>query len=195
MSLYTVKAENALKYAEKTAKKLHHSYTGTEHILLGLIRGKESMAGKILSDYGVSEDKILELIDQLIAPEGVRNVADPEGYTPRARKVLGASEKEAKACGARQIGTEHILIAILKEQDSVAARLLNTVGIDVQKMYIDILTAMGQEIRVTREDLKSGRLLRDAQSGAATTTLNQYSRDITALGPGRKAGSGNRSQR
>ncbi|MDY5542031.1 MAG: ATP-dependent Clp protease ATP-binding subunit [Lachnospiraceae bacterium] len=181
MDLYTTKAADALKYAGKIAKKLHHSYTGTEHILLGLLNDPESMAGKILSDYGVKDEKLLELIGQLIAPEGTQNVMDPEGYTPRARRVLENSIREAKAFGGERVGTEHLLLAILKEQDSVAARLLNTIGVDAQKMYIEMLAAMGQEVRVTREDLKNGRFLREASAGASTVTLDQYSRDITAL--------------
>ncbi len=183
MDLYTSKAANALKYAGKVAKKLHHSYIGSEHILLGLLRETDSMAGTILDGYGVYEEKIRELISQLIAPEATQAVMDPEGYTPRARRVLERAAQEAQALSSAQIGTEHLLLAILKEQDSVAARLLNTAGIDAQKMYIDLLTAMGQEVRVTREDLRGGKFLRDAAAGGATATptLDAYSRDITEL--------------
>lgn len=136
MDLYTSKAANALKYAGKVAKKLHHSYIGSEHILLGLLRETDSMAGTILDGYGVYEEKIRELISQLIAPEATQAVMDPDGYTPRARRVLERAAQEAQALSSAQIGTEHLLLAILKEQDSVAARLLNTAGIDAQKMYI-----------------------------------------------------------
>lgn len=183
MDLYTSKAANALKYAGKVAKKLHHSYIGSEHILLGLLRETDSMAGTILDGYGVYEEKIRELISQLIAPEATQAVMDPDGYTPRARRVLERAAQEAQALSSAQIGTEHLLLAILKEQDSVAARLLNTAGIDAQKMYIDLLTAMGQEVRVTREDLRGGKFLRDAAAGGATATptLDAYSRDITEL--------------
>ena len=183
MDLYTSKAANALKYAGKVAKKLHHSYIGSEHILLGLLRETDSMAGTILDVYGVYEEKIRELISQLIAPEATQAVMDPDGYTPRARRVLERAAQEAQALSSAQIGTEHLLLAILKEQDSVAARLLNTAGIDAQKMYIDLLTAMGQEVRVTREDLRGGKFLRDAAAGGATATptLDAYSRDITEL--------------
>ena len=183
MDLYTSKAANVLKYAGKVAKKLHHSYIGSEHILLGLLRETDSMAGTILDGYGVYEEKIRELISQLIAPEATQAVMDPDGYTPRARRVLERAAQEAQALSSAQIGTEHLLLAILKEQDSVAARLLNTAGIDAQKMYIDLLTAMGQEVRVTREDLRGGKFLRDAAAGGATATptLDAYSRDITEL--------------
>ena len=126
MDLYTSKAANALKYAGKVAKKLHHSYIGSEHILLGLLRETDSMAGTILDGYGVYEEKIRELISQLIAPEATQAVMDPDGYTPRARRVLERAAQEAQALSSAQIGTEHLLLAILKEQDSVAARLLNT---------------------------------------------------------------------
>ncbi len=180
MDLYTEKASNVLKNAGKIAAKLKQSYIGTEHILLGLIRERDSLAGKVLSDCQVYDTKIEELISQLIAPEGGKAVADREGYTPRAKRVLEQSRMEAERMGAGKIGTEHILLAILREQDSVAARLLNTLSVDVQKMYIDIMTASGQDVKVTKEDLKSGKLLRDPGQ-APTPTLNQYGRDITAL--------------
>ena len=99
MDLYTSKAANALKYAGKVAKKLHHSYIGSEHILLGLLRETDSMAGTILDGYGVYEEKIRELISQLIAPEATQAVMDPDGYTPRARRVLERAAQEASAAG------------------------------------------------------------------------------------------------
>ncbi len=180
MDFYTDKASNVLKNAGKIAARLKQSYVGTEHILLGLIREKGSLAGKVLADHHVYDKKIEELISQLIAPGGDQALADREGYTPRAKRVLEQSRMEAERTGAARVGTEHILLAILREQDSVAARLLNTLSVDVQKMYIDIMTAAGQDIKVTKEELKSGRLLRDPVQ-TATPTLNQYGRDITAL--------------
>ncbi len=179
---YTAQAENALALAEKTARSCRHGYIGTEHILLGLLKEQDGTAGMVLTDFGVTEERILALIDRLIMPGGSA-VAEMErqGYTPRARRILERSREEADHFRAASVGTEHILIAMMKETDCIATRLLHTMGVNIQKMYLDLLLAMGEEQSVSREEIQSGRALKVSASGAATPVLDQYSRDLTAM--------------
>lgn len=179
---YTAQAENALALAEKTARSCRHGYIGTEHILLGLLKEQDGTAGMVLTDFGVTEERILALIDRLIMPGGSA-VAEMErqGYTPRARRILERSREEADNFRAASVGTEHILIAMMKETDCIATRLLHTMGVNIQKMYLDLLLAMGEEQSVSREEIQSGRALKVSASGAVTPVLDQYSRDLTAM--------------
>ncbi len=178
---FTRQAEKALKLAEKTADGCGHSYVGTEHLLMGLLKEGSGTAKLVLEEFNVDADKLLVLIDRLIAPPQQTAVKDREiGLTPRAQKVINNSLEEAASFGVQQAGTEHLLIALLKETDCVATRLLYTMGVNIQKLYGAILTAMGEEDRVSQEDLQSGKALNT--SGTSTTpTLDQYSRDLTQM--------------
>lgn len=177
---FTRQAEKALTLAKKTAQYCKHHYVGTEHVLLGLVREPEGTAGQVLAEFGVEEDKLLSLVDRLIAPPSqVLTQSQPE-YTPRAQKVIQAAHGEAQAMKALQTGTEHLLLAILKETDCVATRLLHTMGVQISKLFSAVLAAMGEEGRFSPEDLASGRALKIGSS-SATPTLDQYSRDLTAL--------------
>ena len=180
---YTAQAKNALALAEKTARSCQHNYIGTEHILLGLLKEKEGTAGMVLADFGVTEERVLSLIDRLIAPKGGVMMESAQGYTPRARRLLEHSGQEAENFRASIIGTEHILIAMMKETDCIATRLLHTMGVNIQKMYLDLLLAMGEEQSVSKEEIQSGKALKiQPQTGnTATPTLDQYSRDLTVL--------------
>lgn len=180
---YTAQAKNALALAEKTARSCQHNYIGTEHILLGLLKEKEGTAGMVLADFGITEERVLSLIDRLIAPKGGVMLESAQGYTPRARRLLEHSGQEAENFRASIIGTEHILIAMMKETDCIATRLLHTMGVNIQKMYLDLLLAMGEEQSVSKEEIQSGKALKiQPQTGnTATPTLDQYSRDLTVL--------------
>ncbi len=177
---FTTQAQLALKKALGVAEELFHNYIGTEHILLGLIRVEECLAATALKNNGVREEKLLELINQLIAPVAPIPVAEPDGYTPRAHKILEDSDKEAIRFKSSFIGTEHMLIAIIKRSDCVAARLLNTMGINIQKLYVELLLAMGEDGNLYREDFHNGKPAKQRQKGT-TPTLDQYSRDLTAM--------------
>ncbi len=178
---YTKKAAQALSLAKKTAKQLKHSYIGTEHLLVGLLKEGTGVAAEVLYNSNVDENALLDLIDQLIAPSGEITVTiDKEGYTPRAIKILEDSEKEARRFNSDLIGTEHILIAIIKETDSVGARLLNTLGANMQKIYVEILVAMGEDGSLYKEEFQNGKPIKK-KSKIDTPTLNQYSRDLTEL--------------
>ncbi len=177
---YTDKAKKAIELAKRSAKRLKHSYIGSEHILIGLLEEGSAVGARVLEANGVDEDALLELMEQLIVPEGNVGLLDKEGFTPRAEKVLEAANREAERFKADKIGTEHLLIAMIKEADSVATKLLITLGINLQKVYVDTLAAMGQEVNLYREDFQNGRLVKKKEK-EATPTLNQYSRDLTML--------------
>jgi len=175
---FTDKAKQALLLAEKTAKSLKQNYIGTEHILVGLVKEKTSVASIILQSNGVEEAQILELIKDLIAPAGATMIKEKDGYSPKALKILDASHKEAERFRSELTGTEHILMALLREGDNVALRLLNTMGIHVQKIYVDILAAIGEDTAQYKEDLSNKNAKKKKE---ATATLDQYSRDLTAF--------------
>ena len=103
--------------AAKTSKVMHHNYIGTEHILVGLLRERTGVAAKVLLDAGIEEEKLTELIEDLIAPSASVAVLDPDGYSPRTEKVLENADKEAERFHCREVGTEHLLIALIKETD------------------------------------------------------------------------------
>jgi len=175
---FTGKADEALKRAAIIAKEFGHGYVGTEHILIGLLDAKDNVAASVLNNHGVEQSKLEELVEQLIVPESTVNVVDPETYTPRAKRVLLGASKEAVRFKSKLIGTEHILIAIIKEYDCVASRLLNGIGVNIQKLYIDLLVAMGEDGNVYKEDFQNGKP-RMNKVKSLTPTLEQYSRDLT----------------
>ena len=173
---FTGKAQNALNFAEKCAKQLKQGYVGTEHILVGLIKEGSGVASKVLMDNGVTTEGVLKMIKELIAFESGVALHEREGYSPRAEKVLEDAHKQAKRFGQKKTGTEHILLALLKEGENVAVRLLNTLNVSVQKVYVDVLTAIGADPNLYKEDLNKKQ-----SSKSKTATLDQYSRDLTAL--------------
>ncbi len=180
MPQYTKKAQTALSMAKQTAKELRQNYIGTEHILLGLLREDTGVAARVLQDNGVEENKLISMIYDLIAPGNFVPVKERDGFTPRAEKILQEAARQAQRFRSEEIGTEHILLAVLKEGDNVAVRLLNTIGIQIQKLYVDTLLAMGQDGNLYKEDLGyKGKKKKD--KGGSTETLDQFSRDLTAL--------------
>ena len=178
MERYTPQAKEALTLAVNAAEALNHGYVGTEHLLIGLLKEGEGVAAKVLEENGVEVNRVIDLVSQLIAPNPTIQTTSRTAYTPRARRVIENSYREAVRFKANQIGTEHILIAILRESDSVAGRLLNTIGINIQKLYLDLLSAMGEDAPAVREDLQSGR---GSKNTNATPTLDEYSRNLTQM--------------
>lgn len=170
---FTKQALNALSLAEKAARTYGHSYIGTEHLLLGLMREKEGTAGLILEEFAAEEDRLCKMIDKFVAPIDMAAAKkEKPDYSPRARKIMTESVQECE----EKAGTEHLLLVMLKETDCVATRLLHTMGINVQKLYSAVLSAMGKEGEGFSEELQTG-----SEKNAATPTLDQYSRDLTAL--------------
>ena len=176
---YTAKAKKAIDIATRISKSLHHSYIGTEHILLGLLKEGTGVASQVLADNGVEYDKVLELIEELIAPGNAVAVLE-DGLSPRAAHVLEVSQAEAARFHSEKIGTEHLLIAMIKETECVASRLLNTVSVNVQKMYVDTLIAMGEDVSQYKDEfqnVKPGK----RRNAEGTPSLDQFSRDLTEL--------------
>ncbi len=178
MQQYTDKAKAALQKAAKTARDLRQSYIGSEHILVGLVREKTGVAAKVLADNGVEDVQLISMIKELIAPEGNVATMERDGYSPRATKILEESHRLAHKYKSQLTGTEHILLSILREGENVGLRLLNTIGINVQKLYMDTLIAMGEDINQHKDDLSKNR---KKKRDGVTQTLNQYSRDLTQL--------------
>ena len=179
--LYTDKAKQVLKYAKKISRSLGHSYTGTEHILLGLIRQKESLAGIVLEGFKVDEPKVLDYIDQLIAPVELTTLEQASEYTPRAEKILEDARSEADRFHKKKIGTEHLLIAILKDFECIAAKLLKTLGVNARDVYMEVLNSMGEEGREYKEEQAKENQMREKGSDLA-----RYSRDLTELAEAHK---------
>ncbi|MBU9739182.1 ATP-dependent Clp protease ATP-binding subunit [Diplocloster agilis] len=172
----TQKALNVLKIAEKTSQELKHSYVGTEHILVGLLQEDGGVAGQALMNQGVEVKKLLDLIGDLIAPSEQTGLLEPEGLTPRAQNILEKSETQAERFRSERIGTEHILLAILHEGDSVATRLLTTLGVNIPKLFMEVILAMGLDPNAYKDEFQRG-----AKEATATPVLDQYSRDLTEM--------------
>lgn len=175
-SQFTDKAKNALLLAGRAAKSLHQNYTGTEHILLGLIREKTGVAAKVLCDNGAKEETIREMIRDLIAPQTQTPVMERDGYSPRAQEILRESHRQAAKAGSLLTGTEHILMALIADGDNVAVRIMNTLSLPVQKIFADTLLTIGLDPAAYREENGSRR-----KKKSQTGTLDLYSRDLTAL--------------
>ena len=175
-SNYTEKAQKALKLAEKTAARIHSGYVGTEHILAGLLKEGTGVAARVLAENGVEEEQLLTMIKELISPDAAVVTKDREQYSPKAEAVLQEADRQADRFRADKTGTEHILLSLLKESECVATRLLRTMGAAIQKLYIDTLAAMGEDPALYKEDLA---MKQKNKKNAAT--LEQYSRDLTAL--------------
>ena len=177
---YTKQAENVLALAKEAASSCGHSYIGTEHLLVGLVEEKEGTAGRVLEEFGIQADKAIALIDKLIAPPGNTAVSQRPGFSPRTRRVLEGAYAEAESMRFEEVGTEHILLAMLKETDCVGTRLLYTMGANIQKLYAAVLTAMGMDSDTIAEEFQAVKASKGRNS-SVTPTLDQYSRDLTAM--------------
>lgn len=173
---YTKSAKNAIKEAKKAARRLEHEYVGSEHLLLGLLYEKQGMAGYILSMNGVEAKRIEKLISRMLSDTGVA-VASESIYSKACSEILDQSKKEAKTLGAREIGTEHILLVMLKHSECVATRLLVTIGVNTEKLVSDIMEAVLSDNSLEQMERPKGK----KKKKSASPTLDQFSRDFTAL--------------
>lgn len=174
---YTDKAKKALNYANRLSRSSGCNYVGTEHILAGLLKEGTGVAAEVLTANNVELEVLLKLIDELVAAGEEVTVADRDGYSPRTQMVLDRAREMADRFDSERIGTEHLLLAIIKEGDCAASRLLNTMGANPQKLFVDILAAMGEDPAQYREEIQRGR----NEEATLTPTLDQYSRDLTAM--------------
>lgn len=177
---YTKSANNALRYAKKIALQLTQEYVGSEHLLLGLVKEKNSLACAVLIKNGVEEERLENLTSQLMMEHTNVVLANKAEFSKRCQDILELASKEALKFKAKQVGTEHLLIAIIKHPDSVAFRLLTAMNITVTKLYADILVAMGLDPAAAKNELNSLKA-KEKKGKSATPTLDQYSRDFTKL--------------
>ena len=170
---FTQQAQHAISNAEKAAKKLNHPYVGTEHLLLGLRQEFASVAGQVLAGHGVDEEKLLKLMDELVAPNKKTEKRQKPKESPRLQYILEDSAHEAAHFHMDIVGTEHILVAIIRDLDCVAAKMLITLNVSLQKMMQDIFVAAGVDPKAYQDELQDG--LRG--NGGA---VEQFCKDLTA---------------
>ena len=180
---FTKKSKQVLNRAESIADELNHCYVGTEHILAALVDVDDCTASVVLRKHGVTVEKIYSLMEDFVSPIKPVNVAEPEGFTPRAKEILESSVQEAKRFHTFLVGTEHILIAMIKEQDCVAARLMNTLGLNIQKMYYDIITAMGKDFNQYKQDLQNNKMTKSGSGNSKNSSpmIAQFTTDLNEL--------------
>ena len=171
---FTEQAKEALRIAGAEAKALKHPYIGTEHLLLGLRKVYTGVAGQVLAANGVDEESILKIMDELVSPVGDTIVRERAGNSPRLEYILEESQAEAVRFRSEETGTEHMLLALLRDVDCVATRILLTLGISLQKLFQDILEVLGADPREYQEEV--------SQEGARKKegVLDQYGTDLTA---------------
>ncbi len=174
---FTNNASQVLAYAAQISKKLRIGYIGTEHILVGMLQEGNGVAGKVLTDNGVTLDKILDMMKELIVPEKGTVVKDRDGYSPRAKELIETAVDQAERFNSKEIGTEHLLLAMLLIGDNVAVRLLNTLGVSIHKLYLDTLVAMGENPSIIKQEMAKKKSV----PKGSTETLDEYSRDLTKL--------------
>ena len=169
---FTKKAQQALQLAEQSAISLGHHYIGSEHLLLGLMKTKDCLAAKLIEQSGVTAQQVEDCISRLIgsaAPDG----GAPEGLTPRTKRILELSAAEASRLGHSYIGTEHILLGILREGESVALQILSELGVDLQKLFSQLAGAVQQGM--------GGTASHSTRQNTSTPTLEEFGRDLTAM--------------
>ena len=177
---FTEIATKALCYAKDEAIKAGLGSIGTEHLLLGLLKATDSAASRVLENNGVTYDAVKTMISEQIAPEKALLVKDKGLYTPKAMQILRASEDEARHFKDTEIGCEHILLAILTEGDNLALRILNSLNVNPQKMFVDTLAAMGNEIDEIKEEIRAYEAY-NSDADMKPSLIAKYSRDLTKL--------------
>ncbi len=173
---FTQMAQQALYEASRWARKLRQGYVGSEHLLAGLLTGEESVAAKVLRSNGMDMDKYIDMIRETISFENPTATTEHEEYSPRAKVILEDAHRMAQRFGQKETGTEHLLLALIREGENVAVRLMMMMGLNLQRIYADVLQSIGQDPGLVREDL-GGR----SQGKNRGSMLGQYSRDLTQL--------------
>jgi ATP-dependent Clp protease ATP-binding subunit ClpC len=171
---FTEKAEKAINLSQENAVQLGHNYVGTEHLLLGLLKEGTGVAARVLQGQGVTEEKVTNEIEELIG-RGSNDNKKALDFTPRTKRVLELALVEARRLGHNYIGTEHLLLGIMREGESVAVRILMDLGVDPQKMFNDIVKMLNEDTPTASGVPKS------ASSQNNTPTLNQFGRDLTEM--------------
>ncbi len=171
---FTPQGKKAMEAAKRFSKKMQHNYVGTEHLLYGLTKAKDGLAALVLENNGIIDENIVKLIEELITPESGVILQSKNGNTPKLDAIIDIAEADAKKCNNNHIGTEHLLMAIIKESDCAGARLITSLNVDIRKVANDVMNAMGPEAAAYRE---ASRSLQKKQKN----TLDKYARDLTKL--------------
>ena len=171
---FTPRAEEALRLSQEAAEDLGHGYVGTEHLLLGLIREEEGVAHRVLAEYGVTDEMVSSIVQRSVG-QGMAGTAPTQGLTPRAKSVVELAVTEAARRGDRYIGTEHLLMAMLREGNNMGLRILQTVGVDAQKMYASIV----KKLQDTPHTVTSGSATPNKEAPKTGKTLAEFTRDLT----------------
>ncbi|MGI6189919.1 MAG: ATP-dependent Clp protease ATP-binding subunit [Clostridiales bacterium] len=169
---FTERAQRALVYAQEEARALGHNYVGTEHLLLGLVREEEGIASQVLKQLGADVANIRSQVESLVG-RGNYNFSEGFGYTPRTKRIMELSFYEARNLGHNYIGTEHLLLALIREGEGVAARIIKDLGIDLQNVREQLIKALKEEDSQPRGTEKRRK--------TDTPTLDQFGRDLTEL--------------
>ena len=176
MGKFTKRAQLAIDLSTETAKELGHGYVGTEHLLLGLLKEGEGVAAKTLVSQNITYEAVYDKIKEVIINDAVQT-QEPEGMTPRVVRVLEMSLNEANRLGSNEVGTEHILTALLRESDSMAIRIIEVLGGSKQKIYHEILKIIGDEAASPKLTPNNPGDKKESQ----TPVLDQFSRDLTLM--------------
>ena len=171
---FTPRAEEALRLSQESAEELGHGYVGSEHLLLGLLREEEGLAHRVLTEYGLTDEMILSVLRRSVGA-GLAGTAPSQGLTPRAKGVVELAVSEAARMGSPMIGTEHLLMGILREGGNMALRILRTVGVDPKKMYSSIV----QKINEAPKAAPAGAVSSTKESGKKGSALEEFTRDLT----------------
>ena len=171
---FTPRAEEALRLSQEAAEEMGHGYVGTEHMLLGLLREEEGIAHRVLTEYGLSDEMVCAILQRSVG-KGLIGTAPSQGLTPRAKSAVELAASESARTGAGYIGTEHLLMGILREGNNMAMRILLTVGIEPKKLYASIL----KKLNDTPHTVTSGSTTANKEADKKGKTLAEFTRDLT----------------
>ena len=171
---FTPRAEEALRLSQEAAEEMGHGYVGSEHLLLGLIREEEGIAHRVLAEYGVTDEMVCGVLQRSVG-KGLSGAAPSQGLTPRAKSVVELAVSESARMGSSYIGTEHLLMGILREGGNMALRILRTMGVDPKKMYSSIV----KKLNDTPHTVTSGASTANRESDKKNKTLAEFTRDLT----------------
>ena len=154
-NIYTLKARKVLEEAAEVARTLNHNYIGTEHILVGILNVKDCAAAMILKKNGAEPERIIELIERLVSPSAPLELMEKTVFTPRVERVLEYAVKYANMTHDKKAGTEHLLLALIRETNGVATRLLNTIGVNLQVVFGETIEVMGIPAQVFKTEIET----------------------------------------
>ena len=171
---FTPRAEEVLRLSQEAAEEMGHGYVGSEHLLLGLLREEEGIAHKVLTEYGLTDEMVCSILQRSVG-KGLSGIAPSQGLTPRAKGAVELAVSEAARTGTGYIGTEHLLMGLLREGSNMAVRIMQTVGIDPKKMYASVVKYIGD----TPHTVTSGTAAPNKEAPKSGKTLAEFTRDLT----------------